>query len=225
MTRFLLLLTALIATPAIAAERHLAAVLRQVAPGTGWYLIDTPGHTPAGVSHATTEVDGTLRVHYAAIASEVGSVSITVDETYAPTDLRVGASVGLAYTELQFFAPFEAQLAGLTPTWGSYITTTGDRFKIDTSTALIDGRVKVTHPTMQHASALGPTLTLTQIGAATPSVFVQSQSRTGFVLEAPPSFWVTGKQVLIRRGMVRVRAQDVSSKTGNLWYLGVADMP
>lgn len=226
MKALLALLLWFVALPVFAAQSHLAGVMRQDSAGSHWYLIDTPGHTPVNIAYLSEESDGKLRVWYLVPASEVDAVSVTVDETYAQAGVTVGASVGLSYTDLSIYAPFSLQLIGTTPTWGSYITTTGNRFTIDTSTAMVDGCIKVTHPTMPSSTTQGPIVVISQVGSATTPVFVQSQTRNGFVLQAPPSFWLSGSRVLIQRlGPVRVRAQDVFTTTGNFWFLGLADLP
>lgn len=220
---FLLLLA--FAGPVFAEQWQLAAVMRQDSAGSGWYLLDTTGHTPQHILDVTEESDGKLRVWYSQRMAEVNGVNVTPDETFAGTRLTVGASVGRDFTDISLFAPFVLQLTGTTPTWGQFLTTNGTtpRVGIDTSMALIDGTIKVTHAGVDYPGGIGTPIVISQIGAPTPSVWVAAQTKNSYTLQATPAFWASGAQVAIQRGIIRVRAQDVFSVSGNIWFTGICE--
>jgi len=69
---------------------------------TTWQALDDAGHSPEnifGVEYRSTCV----RVHYAFTASKVITTAVTPDESFAASDVRVGASVGLSYLDVSFY--------------------------------------------------------------------------------------------------------------------------
>ena len=67
-----------------------------------WGLIDNTTHTPYGVSRVEVRKDR-VRIHFAFKASQVRDFTVGVDEGYASANVRVGASVGLSYTDVFFY--------------------------------------------------------------------------------------------------------------------------
>jgi hypothetical protein len=209
---------------ALAEQQQLAAVMRQDSAGSGWYLLDTTAHTPQHILDVTEESDGKLRVWYSQRMAEVNGVNVTPDVSFSAARLTVGASVGRDYTDISLFAPFVLQLTGTTVTWGQYLTTNGTppRVGIDTSMALVDGTIKVTHAGVDYPGGIGTPIQISQIGGP-PQVWVASQTKNSYILQATPAFWASGAKVAIQRGIIRVRAQDVFSASGNLWFTGVCE--
>lgn len=223
----LLALLLLFVSPAFAGEVQMAAVLRQDTAGSGWYAIDSTYHTPRYVLDVTEESDGKLRVWYTQRVVEINGVNVTPDEGYSLARLTVGASVGKDYTDLSLFAPMVLQLDGIKPTWGLFLTTAGTapRVGINTSMALVNGTITVTHAGMDYPGGMGPPITLTQVGSPSPQVWIASQTKNSFVLQATPEFWASGARVAIQRSVIRVRAQDVFGASRNIWFTATAIMP
>lgn len=224
MKRLLFLVLLLLSTPAFAEQWQLAAVMRQNTAGSGWYLLDTTGHTPEHIVGVTEESDGKLRVWYSRRMAEVNGVSVTPDESFAFARVTTGAAVGRDFTDISLFAPFVLQLTGIVPTWGQFITTNGTtpRVGIDTSMALIDGTIKVTHAGVDYPGGIGTPILISQIGGP-PAVWVAAQTKNSYTLQATPEFWASGAKVAIQRGIIRVRAQDVFGVSSNIWFTGVGE--
>ncbi|MEU6491080.1 hypothetical protein ABZ890_11885 [Streptomyces sp. NPDC046984] len=71
--------------------------------GTGWAVIDEASHEPSGVTGLVTHPDH-LELQHAVGAVQVSSLAVTVDETYAKTGLRCGASVGLDLSNIYLYS-------------------------------------------------------------------------------------------------------------------------
>ncbi|WP_143662941.1 hypothetical protein [Streptomyces bobili] len=67
--------------------------------GTGWSVISDAGHQPSGCEAVVTYADH-LELQHDVGAVKVSSLSVTVDETYAKSGLRVGASVGFDHSNI-----------------------------------------------------------------------------------------------------------------------------
>lgn len=70
--------------------------------GSGWHLISDAAHEPSGIT-GVVQHDDHLEVQHPVGAARVSSVQVTVDETYARQDLRVGASVGLDLSRIYLY--------------------------------------------------------------------------------------------------------------------------
>ncbi|MFE0727957.1 hypothetical protein ACFW2X_06835 [Streptomyces antibioticus] len=71
--------------------------------GSGWEVIDGPAHEPSGVTGLVQGPDR-LELQHALGALQVSSLAVTVDETYAKTGLRCGASVGLDHSYIYLYS-------------------------------------------------------------------------------------------------------------------------
>lgn len=71
---------------------------------TTWTVLDDAGHTPTGIASVQVMADR-VRVNYTFTAEKVSSFQATPDESFASADVRVGASVGLSYTDVFFYMP------------------------------------------------------------------------------------------------------------------------
>ena len=71
---------------------------------TEWVILDNAAHTPTGLASVTVMADR-VRVSYDFTAATVSSLQATSDEAFASADVRVGASVGLNYTDIYFYMP------------------------------------------------------------------------------------------------------------------------
>lgn len=91
---------AVLATPTIA-ELH--GTIRWV-NSTTWTVLNDAGHKPVGISSVQLFADR-VRVHHTFTANKVRSFQATSDEAFASADVRVGASVGLTYTDIYFYMP------------------------------------------------------------------------------------------------------------------------
>lgn len=71
-----------------------------VARNTGgtWRLIDDADHKPFGISKIENISSGGFKIYYDRIASKVGVLHATPDETYAEALFNMGGSVGLEYS-------------------------------------------------------------------------------------------------------------------------------
>ena len=79
----------------------ISCVLRN--DGTGWSLLTDAGHEPTGVT-GVVQHPTYLELTHEVAALRVSSMQVTVDETYASRALRVGASVGLAWTRIFLYS-------------------------------------------------------------------------------------------------------------------------
>jgi hypothetical protein len=71
--------------------------------GSGWTIINDAGHTPSGCQGIVQHADR-LELQHDVGAVRVSSLTVTVDETYAKTGLRVGASVGFALSRIYLYS-------------------------------------------------------------------------------------------------------------------------
>lgn len=169
--------------------RAIGCVIRQDSAGSGWYFIDDGNHTPIGVASLAANPSGTLTLLYDFTASVVGTLNVTPDEGYAAVDLTIGASVSKDGATFSLYAPFEARMSNLGVAWGNYITTVSGEFSVDTSTALIDGKVVFTHPGITHTDSSGSITTveryvLSGVTNGNAEVVVSTQTKSGFTLQA-----------------------------------------
>jgi len=67
-----------------------------------WGFVDNASHTPYGVSRVEVRADR-VRIHFPFAASQVRDFSATVDEAFASSGVRVGASVNLSYADVFFY--------------------------------------------------------------------------------------------------------------------------
>lgn len=88
-------------TEAGARLQLVACALRNT--GGGWGLISNSAHQPSGVTGVVQHADR-LELQHAVGATHVVSMLVTVDETYAASGLRVGASAGLALSNLYLYS-------------------------------------------------------------------------------------------------------------------------
>lgn len=71
--------------------------------GSGWTVIADAGHTPSGCTGVVQRADH-LELQHDVGAVRVSSLTVTVDETYARSGLRVGASVGFALSRIYLYS-------------------------------------------------------------------------------------------------------------------------
>ncbi|MFF4834115.1 hypothetical protein [Streptomyces sp. NPDC001315] len=71
--------------------------------GSGWQLLDDDAHEPSGIT-GVTEQAGYIELQHAVGAAQVVALTVTVDETYAKSGLRCGASVGLDHSFIYLYS-------------------------------------------------------------------------------------------------------------------------
>ncbi|MEU3613538.1 hypothetical protein ABZ725_14640 [Streptomyces sp. NPDC006872] len=71
--------------------------------GSGWAVIADAGHQPSGCEAVVTHADH-LELQHDVDAAKVSSLAVTVDETYAKSGLRVGASVGFDLSNIYLYS-------------------------------------------------------------------------------------------------------------------------
>lgn len=69
---------------------------------TSWVALTDAGHQPQGIASVQV-LPSRVRVYYETAVSKVGVCSVTPDEGFAATNVRVGASVGLSYLDVFFY--------------------------------------------------------------------------------------------------------------------------
>ncbi|MBT2484850.1 MULTISPECIES: hypothetical protein [unclassified Microbacterium] len=79
----------------------ISGTIRRVS-ATAWQAINDAGHTSTGIASVELKLDR-LRVHYTFTAAKVSSFHATPDEQFTAANVRVGASVGLAYADIFFY--------------------------------------------------------------------------------------------------------------------------
>ncbi|MFA5040001.1 MAG: hypothetical protein WC464_00005, partial [Bdellovibrionales bacterium] len=91
--------------------RKISCVIRQDTASSGWYAINDTGHKPVGVNPAlAVDVNGDLVLSYNFTATDVGSLVIGQDETYANLGVDAGASVGDTSSTIKLYKNFEAEV-------------------------------------------------------------------------------------------------------------------
>lgn len=70
--------------------------------GSGWSIISDSGHVPSGCTGVVQYADH-LELQHPVGALRVSSLTVTVDETYAKTGLRAGASVGYDHSNIYLY--------------------------------------------------------------------------------------------------------------------------
>lgn len=69
--------------------------------GSGWFILDTSGHTPSNCVSVVQAADH-VEVYYGFTAAAVGSLIVDPDETFAPL-YRAGGSVGYDHVNIYMF--------------------------------------------------------------------------------------------------------------------------
>lgn len=157
--------------------------VRQTTSAGGWSFINDASHAPYGWSASTpVALTGTnLRVTYDFTAAEVGTFSVTVDESYAALGLMVGASVGTNVTDIAGFAPISGRIVAGTSgilfssTSGNVISQVVDQAA---------GTITVTHLAQTHTDSGGSAVMVTPSSASNSGDFaITTQTKTGFTLQ------------------------------------------
>lgn len=71
--------------------------------GSGWAVLNDAAHEPSGIAALVQHPDH-IEIQHAATATQVSSVQVTPDETYAAQALRVGISVGLSLSRIYLYS-------------------------------------------------------------------------------------------------------------------------
>ena len=122
-----------------------------------------------------------LRVTYDFTAAEVGTFSVTPDESYAAIGLTVGASVGQNITDITGFAPISGQIAAGT-NGVQFSTTSGNVISQVVDQAA--GTIAVTHLAQTHTVSTGTAVMVSPTsGTATGDFLASLQTKTGFTLQ------------------------------------------
>lgn len=82
--------------------------------GSGWSVLNNTAHSPSNcqgvISHAGPLPCVCLEIQHSVAATAVKTSSIGPDETFASQSIRVGASVGLAFTYIYIYTPTSGTL-------------------------------------------------------------------------------------------------------------------
>ena len=117
----------------------LSCVIRNT--GAGWEFINDSEHEPIGFTGISTLANGLIQLDHDFGATQVGSMLVTPDETFAKRGIMAGGSIGLDLSlitisaQLDFTVNTETGAIVANGLWGSDITAT-------TSTGTCD----ITHP-------------------------------------------------------------------------------
>lgn len=79
----------------------IAGTIRRLS-SKSWGVIDDGVHQPIGIGRVELRKDR-VRVFYDFRATTIGSVDVTVDDTFAAAGLRAGASVGTTFLDIKFY--------------------------------------------------------------------------------------------------------------------------
>jgi hypothetical protein len=71
--------------------------------GSGWTVINDANHEPSNCISVTTFSDR-LQLNHGVGITQVSSLTVTTDETYAKKAYRVGASAGLNYSNIYIYS-------------------------------------------------------------------------------------------------------------------------
>ena len=69
--------------------------------GSGWAVIEDSGHKSLNIL-SVVDTGSALRLSYLEVASQVGTLLISPDETFAQAGYSAGASVGLSHADIKF---------------------------------------------------------------------------------------------------------------------------
>lgn len=88
--------------------RATLAVIRNT--GSGWFFINDSGHAEVGFKSIQTNPDGTIELFFAddVPVDKIGSLAVTVDETFAPMGIIGGASISTSSVSIRLSAPLTA---------------------------------------------------------------------------------------------------------------------
>lgn len=159
-----------------------AFVIRQATAGAGWSFINDADHAPEGGSSVTV-TSGEIVVTYGPTFSKIGALLVQPDETFAASDITVGASVGKTSAILSVFAPFEIYVSGTASSAPSYLDLGGNCTATCDSAA---GTWTITHPAMTHELSQGSPVIVDQFGEDLTKVTWQciARSKTGFTMQS-----------------------------------------
>lgn len=79
----------------------LSGTIRRVS-ASAWDVVDDAGHCSRGIASVELRADR-VRVHHDFTAWKVSSLQATPDDAFSASNVRVGASVGYAYTDIYFY--------------------------------------------------------------------------------------------------------------------------
>lgn len=154
--------------------------VRQAAAAGGWSFINDSGHEPWGLDSVAL-TGNNLRVTYDFTAAEVGTFSVTVDESYAAIGLTVGASVGANISDISGFAPISGRI--VTGTGGIQFNSTSGNVTSHTVDQAA-GTIVVVHGSQSHTDNGGSAVMVSNYaGSNTGQFVVSAATRTGFTLQ------------------------------------------
>lgn len=165
--------------------RTAGGAVRQTTAGGGWSFVIDAAHAPWGWDASTPVYTSgnDLVVEYDFTALDVGTFSVTCDESYPSIGLSVGASVGASSATISGYAPISGRIVAGT-SGIQFNTTSGN-----VTTQVVDqaaGTIVITHPSQSHSDAAGTAVKVTQSTAAVAlaaQFIVTTHTKTGFTLQ------------------------------------------
>lgn len=196
--------------------------------GAGWGVIADAGHSPEGITGVVTETDH-IRVEHAVGGIAVGSLQVTVDETYAARGVRVGASVGVDYSRIYLYDQPADRISDYVTWDGTQWVSEADAF---TAVSFAGAILTLAHEDMGPggAVALGNRGSmLAQAGACTPTTTQLAFYTGAYGALVPATAPAVGMRVYVTRyGHRAAPPADPAAFTepgGNLWLTGLIITP
>jgi len=162
----------------------LACAIRQDTAGSGWYLIDDANHEPNGI--ASIALSGSdLLLTYSFAATNISSLVVVTDETFASFGITCGPSVGKTSATIKLYKDLYATLnnVSLAVTHSPYFGTSVSA--VDNA----DGTITVTHDST--GSNLQPPILMPTAGAlAVPMLISVDADKFTYGMYAPLSGYI-----------------------------------
>jgi hypothetical protein len=157
---------------------YVIGVLRNT--GTGWYVLDDANHTPLGIA-SVDDSTGDIVLTYDFTASATITSIVALDESFARTGLKIGASVGNTSLTIETYHPLEVQTGGAAVAGSAYL---GLGTNVTYSSSGSD--LTLTHPsqTSSVADGLPTSLTMRSNGLGNAGAYISTQNKTSVVITA-----------------------------------------
>lgn len=139
------------------------AVIRNT--GSGWFFINDSGHSEVGFKSIQTNPDGTIELFFAddVNVDKIGSLAVTMDETFAPLGITGGCSISVNSVLIRLSAPLTAIIdtANLTTTPSQSGLTKPGAFGSSVTAQRNSDNITLNHPRVESPRGV----TVSQAGA------------------------------------------------------------
>jgi len=207
-----------VASDMLIAFDNIACIIRNTSGS--WAFITTSGHKPKGFASIDNSNANRVTINYSKTYNQIGSLPISMDETYTAQGITAGPSVGLSSAILEF--SMQGLSGSVAESGGTFVIDNSGGWKNPLKTAVFSaGQITVTH------SAIVNSYPIIQSMNPNHRPVIISQNTTQVVFKMVDS---TGTDVtditgisfsLVRFGTRKLTNSEMALSGSNIWIQGL----